>query len=539
MMPTDTPMTPLAFLERSALVWPEQIAAVDGDRRMTYAEAADHVTRLAHGLTGLGLEPGDRVAYLAPNSMEVLWSHFAVPLAGGVLVTINTRLAAEEVRYILEHSGAKVVMVAPELWEQLASIKDRTPVQAVVMLPDADGTSAPVEGTIDYTGLIASGSAEPIPWEVDDEDATISINYTSGTTGRPKGVMYTHRGAYLNSLNQVIHQGFSRSSVYLWTLPMFHCNGWCTAWAVTAMAGTHVCLRAVRGPDIWRLVGQEGVTHLCGAPTVLSIMAADQGAHRLDPPVTVTTAGAAPSPTIIEKFNALNASLRHVYGLTETYGPYTVCEMRPEWAELDPAALAVQMARQGVSMVAADRVRVIDTMHPDADELVDVPSDGATMGEIVMRGNITMKGYFNDPEATDEAFRGGWFHSGDLGVIHPHGYVQLLDRAKDVIVSGGENISTVEVEQAILRHEGVTDVAVIGVPDPRWGEVPKAFVVLAAGEQATPEEIIAHVKTRIAKYKAPKHVEIVAELPKTATGKIRKHELRDKEWAGRDSKIQG
>lgn len=538
MFDTDTPMTPLSFLERASTVHPEQVMAVDGARRLSYRDAAEHVTRLAHALRGLGVQPGDRVAYLAPNTTEVLLSHFAVPLAGAVLVTINTRLAPAEVHYICDHSSARVVFVDPQLWAQAEPLRDSLPNATFVLLPDEQGAAAAVPGVLDYTDLITGAEATPIPWEVDDEDATISINYTSGTTGRPKGVMYTHRGAYLNSLNQIIHQGFSRPSVYLWTLPMFHCNGWCTAWAVTAVAATHVCLRAVRGPDIWRLITEEGVTHLCGAPTVLSIMAADEAAAPLTRPLTVTTAGAAPSPTIIEKFTRLNATIVHVYGLTETYGPYTVCEVQPDWADLDPGELANQMARQGVAMVASDRVRVIDTLH-ESEGLIDVPMDGATMGEIVMRGNITMKGYFGDPEATAEAFRGGWFHSGDLGVMHPRGYIQLLDRAKDVIVSGGENISTVEVEQAVLRHPAVSDVAVIGVPDERWGEVPKAFVVLAAGRQLEEGELIAHVKSKIAGYKAPKSVAFVDELPKTATGKIRKHELREAEWAGKGSRIQG
>ena len=467
MFDTDTPMTPLSFLERASTVHPDQVMAVDGGRRLSYREAAEHVTRLAHALRGLGVQPGDRVAYLAPNTTEVLLSHFAVPLAGGVLVTINTRLAPAEVQYICEHSSARVIFVDPQLWAQVEPLRDGLPGATFVLLPDDQGQAAAVPGVIDYTDLVADAETTPIPWEVEDEDTTMSINYTSGTTGRPKGVMYTHRGAYLNSLNQIIHQGFSRQSVYLWTLPMFHCNGWCTAWAVTAVAATHICLRAVRGPDIWRLINEEGVTHLCGAPTVLSIMAADEAAAPLSRPLTVTTAGAAPSPTIIEKFTRLNATIVHVYGLTETYGPYTVCEVQPDWADLDPGELANQMARQGVAMVASDRVRVIDTLH-ESEGLIDVPMDGATMGEIVMRGNITMKGYFDDPEATAEAFRGGWFHSGDLGVMHPRGYIQLLDRAKDVIVSGGENISTVEVEQAVLRHPAVTYDAVIVVPDERW-----------------------------------------------------------------------
>jgi fatty-acyl-CoA synthase len=539
LIPTDLPMTPLAFLERAMIVRPDQLAAVDGDRRMTFKEAAAHVTQLAHALTGHGLEPGDRVAYLAPNSMETLWAHFAVPLAGGVLVTINTRLAREEVRYILEHSAAKIVMVDPTLWPIVDAIRDTVPAQAYVVLPDEAGAEVRIEGTRTYREILASGSHDPLPWEVEDEDATITINYTSGTTGRPKGVMYTHRGAYLSSLNQVMHQGFTRDSVYLWTLPMFHCSGWGTGWAVVAAGGVQVCLRGVRGPEIWRLIDSEGITHLCGASTVLTIIAGDPAAHPLTRSFIVTTGGAPPPPTIIEKLNALNVTICHVYGLTETYGPYTVCEPQAAWADLDPVALAVQMARQGVGMIAADRVRVVNTFGDSDDELVDVPADGKSMGEIVMRGNTTMKGYYNDPEATEEAFRGGWFHSGDLGVMHPDGYVQLVDRAKDIIISGGENISTVQVEQAILRNPAVGDVAVVGVPDERWGEVPRAFVVLNGGMDLTEQELITDVRSHLAHFKAPKTVEFVSELPKTSTGKIRKHELRSQAWAGRATLIQG
>ncbi|PIE25897.1 MAG: acyl-CoA synthetase [Micrococcales bacterium] len=537
MTPTDTPLTPLAFLERAATIHPGQVAVVDGGRRLTYAQAAEHVTRLANALRDLGVRPGDRVAYITANSTEMLLAHYAVPLAHAVLVAVNTRLAPQEVRYILEHSGASVVMIDPGLWDLMSGYHQELGLRAVVSLPAQAGDIRTVAGTRNYTGLVQAGSPDPLPWEVDDEDRTITINYTSGTTGRPKGVMYTHRGAYLNSLNQVVHQRLTRESNYLWTLPMFHCNGWCNTWAVTAAAGRHVVLRAVRGADIWQLLAQEKITHLCGAPTVLTTMATAENAHQLTEPLLVTTAGAAPSPTIIEKFNAMNATVVHVYGLTETYGPYTVCEPQPEWAGLNPHDLAVQMARQGVAMVAADPVRVVE--FGSGDELTDVPPDGETMGEIVMRGNCTMKGYYDDEKATADAFAGGWFHSGDLGVMHPRGYVQLLDRAKDVIISGGENISTVEVEQAVLRHQAVADVAVIAIPDETWGEVPKAIVVLDAGHDATQDDIIAHVKSHIAGYKAPKAVEFAAELPKTATGKIRKHELREKEWTGRQNRIQG
>jgi fatty-acyl-CoA synthase len=513
----QTPLTPLRFLERAAEVHPGAVAVVDGGRRLTYREMAAQATRLARALQDAGIGPGDRVAFCSLNTAELLIAHFAVPLAGAVLVAINTRLAAEEIRYICDHSGARLLFVSGAL---LGSVPD--------------GLAAEVVGIEDgYPAFLARGGDQPLPWAVDDEDATISINYTSGTTGRPKGVMYTHRGAYLNSLGEVVHSGFDQATRYLWTLPMFHCNGWCTTWAVTAVAGRHVCLPAVRGEAIWAALDGEGITHLNGAPTVLTTIATAAQAHRLERPLTVTTAGAAPSPTTIAQLEGIGARVIHVYGLTETYGPYSVCEYQPEWAALDTPRRATLLARQGVGMLISDRMRVVD------DQMRDVPADGATMGEIVMRGNNVMKGYYADAAATGQAFRGGWFHSGDLGVMHPDGYVQLLDRAKDVVVSGGENISTVEVEQALLAHEAVLDVAVIGVPDQRWGERPKAFVVLKPGAQVTEQELIAHVQGRLARYKAPGAVEFLVELPRTSTGKVQKYELREKEWAGRTERIQG
>jgi fatty-acyl-CoA synthase len=357
-----------------------------------------------------------------------------------------------------------------------------------------------------YDDLLARGNDEPLPWTVEDESSTLSINYTSGTTGKPKGVMYHHRGAHLNSFGEIIHSAHTPDSVYLWTLPMFHCNGWCTPWALTAIGGTHVCLREIRGDAIWALIREHRVTHLNGAPTVVTtILTMEQKGFRIV----------------------------HVYGLTETYGPYTVNQYQRAWDGLGPEERAARQARQGVGMICADPVRVVD------ESMRDVPADGVTMGEIVMRGNNVMKGYYEDPDGTAKAFAGSWFHSGDLGVMHPDGYIELRDRAKDVVISGGENISTIEVEQAIVSHPAVLEAAVIGVPDEKWGEVPKGFVVLADGGSATPEELIEHVKVKIARYKAPKTVEIVAELPKTSTGKVQKFELRKKEWSGETHRIRG
>jgi fatty-acyl-CoA synthase len=532
-----TALTPLALLGRSAEVFPDKTAVVHGDRRMSYREVAAEATRLARALQASGIGPGDRVAYLCPNIPEMLVAHFGVPLAGAVLVAINTRLSPEEIAYICDHSGARLLVADTEFLPPLAPVlPGLRGLQDVVAVVDPSGPDAggPVEAAhLSYADLLSRGTDDPLPWTVDDELSTITINYTSGTTGRPKGVMYSHRGAYLNALGEVVHSRFDPESVYLWTLPMFHCNGWCTPWAVTGIGGTHVCLRAVRAETIWRLLDQERVTHLDGAPTVLVTMANAPQAHRLDRELVVTTAGAPPSPTVIARMRDLGARIVHVYGLTETYGPYAINEWQPGWSGLPPEEQAQRQARQGVGMIQADQVRVVDeAMH-------DVPRDGSTMGEILMRGNNVMKGYFRDVEATDKAFRGGWFHSGDLGVQHPDGYVQLRDRAKDIIISGGENISTVEVEQAIDSHPGVLECAVIGVPDEKWGERPKAFVVRRPDAEVTEAELIGHVHARIARYKAPKAVEFVEALPKTSTGKVQKFELRDKEWAGHVSRIQG
>jgi fatty-acyl-CoA synthase len=530
----DTPLTPLAFLGRSADVFGDRTAIVYGDRRVTYTEFAAETTRVAHALRGSGIGPGDRVAYLLPNVPEMLVAHFAVPLAGAVLVAINTRLATEEVRYILDHSGAKLLVVDAALYPTVAPLAGRlASVEEIVTVVDPAQPGDGAGSGVTYADLLARGDDEPLAWEVADETSCISLNYTSGTTGRPKGVQYSHRGAYLNSFGEVVHSGHTFDSVYLWTLPMFHCNGWCTPWAITAVGGTHVCLREVRGDVVWQLIREHGVTHLNGAPTVVTTILRAPEAAPLERPITITTAGAPPSPTTIGHAERMGFRIVHVYGLTETYGPYTVNQYQRGWDALAPEERAVRQARQGVGMVCADRVRVVD---PD---MRDVPADGVTMGEVVMRGNNVMLGYFDDPDATEKAFAGGWFHSGDLGVLHPDGYVELRDRAKDVIVSGGENISTIEVEQAVVSHPAVLEAAVIGVPDERWGERPKAFVVLADGQSASPEELIEHVKTRIARYKAPGTVELVSQLPKTSTGKVQKFELREKEWSGEASRIRG
>ena len=534
-----TALSPLSFLERSARVWPGKVAVVYGARRLTYRELAAEAQRVARALRASGVRPGDRVAYLMPNLPEMLIAHFAVPLSGAVLVAVNTRLTAEEVAYILSHSGAKMVVVdAALLPTAVAAAKDVETVTELVVaedteLADPDPDPGDEPRLVSYSEFLARAAGEPLSWSVSDELAPIAINYTSGTTGLPKGVIYTHRGAYLNCFGEIIHSRHDENSVYLWTLPMFHCNGWCTPWSLTAIGGTHVCLREVRGDAIWEQLREHDVTHLNAAPTVVSTILNAREAGPLARPVLITTAGAPPSPTTIAHMERMGFRVVHVYGLTETYGPISFCQSQPQWAGLSSQDRAVLQARQGVSMIQAEGLRVVD------EEMADVPADASTMGEIVMRGNNVMAGYYRDPDATAAAFRGGWFHSGDLGVMHPDGYIELRDRIKDIVISGGENISTVEVEQALMSHPAVLDVAVVGVPDDRWGERPKAFVVLRAGHSATPEELIAYVRTKIARYKAPRDIDITPELPKTSTGKIQKFVLRDSEWAGRSHRVHG
>ena len=525
-----TELTPLSFLERSALVYPSKTAMVDGERRITYGRMAGRTTRMANAMAASGVGPGDRVAFLCTNIPEMLIAHFAPALLGAVLVAVNVRLSPEEIRYILDHSGANLLVGETHLLAGLAGIADQLTTVSEIVGIDRTGARAGFPVT-DFDEFMARGSDRQRPWEVDDEERTISINYTSGTTGRPKGVMYTHRGAYLNALGEIIHSRHSPDSVYLWSLPMFHCNGWCTTWGVTAIGGTHVCLPKVDPAEVWSLIDSEKVTHFNAAPTVLIGLANAPEAHPFPRPVTITTAGAPPSPTIIEAMENLGAEIVHMYGLTETYGPHTVCELQPGVPEMPVDERARFLARQGVSFIVADPTRVVD------DRMQDIPQDAAGLGEVVMRGNNVMKGYFDNPEGTGEAFRGGYFHSGDIAVWHPDGYIDLRDRSKDIIISGGENISTIEVEKAIASHPAVLECAVVAVPHERWGERPKAFVVRKSGRTASPREIIDHVRDRIAPFKAPDEVEIVGSLPKTSTGKIQKFVLRDREWEGRDRRI--
>jgi fatty-acyl-CoA synthase len=514
-------LTPVSFLRRSAYMFPEKTAVVYGGRRYTYSELEERVDRLSSRLRQAGLQKADRVAFLCPNTPPMLEAHFAVPAAGLVLVAINTRLGRDEVSYIVEHSGARMAFVDAELEELLAEVGEEV---ERVRIDDTGEQGDPYE---DY---LAKGSPEPAPDVLEDEEETISINYTSGTTGRPKGVMYTHRGAYLSALGNAIEIGMGYETKYLWTLPMFHCNGWTYPWAVTAVSGTHVCLRKVEPPRIWELFEEEGITHYCAAPTVQIGIVNEESAHRLKTPVTAAIAGAPPSPTLLGGLLELNIRPMHIYGLTETYGPITTSGVHPEWEGLEMDERARLMARQGQGYTTADLVRVVD------ENMQDVERDGETMGEIVMHGNMVAKGYFDNEEATEEAFEGGWYHSGDVAVWHPDGYVEIRDRDKDIIVSGGENISTIEVEQTVSRHPAVMEAAVVAIPDEKWGERPKAFVVLKKEQEATEEEIIDFCKEHIARFKAPAAVEFT-ELPKTSTGKVQKFVLRDKEWAGQEKRV--
>jgi fatty-acyl-CoA synthase len=517
-----TELTPVAFLRRNAYVYPEKTAVVHGERRYTYAEFAARVNRLAAGLLAAGLGKHERVAFLAPNTPALLEAHFAVPAAGAVLVAINTRLNAPEIEYILQDCSARFLFVDHELYPLVEGL-DQSALQ-VVHIHDSGTPEDP------YEAFLEAASPEPGPDLLQDEEEPISMNYTSGTTGRPKGVLYSHRGAYLNALGEALETGLSLDSVYLWTLPMFHCNGWCFTWAVTAVGGTHVCLRQVDPERVWDLLESEKVTHYNGAPTVQIMLLNSPKARRLERPVTVTIAGAPPSPTLLEQLQAFNFRPIHVYGLTETYGPIAVCAWHQEWDELPQDEQAGLLARQGQAYRTADLLRVVD------ENSRDVPQDGETMGEVAMHGNNVMKGYFGQPEATAEAFRDGWFHSGDLAVWHPDGNIELRDRKKDIIISGGENISTIEVEQTVAGHPAVLECAVVAIPHDKWGERPKAFVTLKESEEATEEEIVAFCRERLAHFKCPDAVEF-GPLPKTSTGKVQKYVLRDKEWQGRDKRI--
>ena len=515
-------LTPVDFLRRSARVYPDKTAVIHGRRRYSYAQFAERAARLASGLHAAGFVAGDRVAILSPNAPALLEAHFAVPAAGGVLVPINTRLQTSEIDYILSHSGARFLFVDEALYPQVADLA--LAALELVRIADSGETDDP------YERFLAAAAADPLPRVVADEESPLSMNYTSGTTGQPKGVLCTHRGAYLNAMGQIVEIGFDRDTRFLWTLPMFHCNGWCCTWAITAVAGTHVCLRQVEPAAIWDLLEREHITHYSGAPTIHIMMVNSPAARLLDHPVTVAMGGAPPSPTLLARMQELHFEPIHLYGLTETYGPIAICTWPDEWNNLPPEEQARLRARQGQGYITAEEVRVVDR------DGRDVPCDGETLGEVAMRGNTIMKGYYQQPEATTEAFRHGLFHSGDLAVWHPDGYIELRDRHKDIIISGGENISTIEVEQALARHPAILECAVVAMPHDKWGERPKAFVALKDGHSADEAAIIAFCREQLAHFKCPDAVAF-GPLPKTSTGKVQKYVLREREWEGRERRI--
>lgn len=501
-------LSPVSFLERAAAVFAQRPAVVDGEFHCTYEQFWDRAQRLAGLLTDHGVATGDRVAVLAPNTHMLLEAHYGVPAAGAVLVAMNSRLAPAEIAYVLEHSGARLVLVDG----QYQGVLDQTRAHMSDVAPG-------VITSDEYDARVATSPRHRV--EVADERSLLAINYTSGTTGKPKGVMYHHRGAYLQALAMAYHAGMDTSSRYLWTLPMFHTNGWCFPWAVTAAGAVHHCLRGVEPGEIWENLHERGITHLCAAPTVLAMLAEHPAAAPPDHRVRVFAGGAPPWPALLSRMRELGIDVRHLYGLTETYGPAMVCEWQPEWNEHSEHDQARLVARQGIANVIAEPARVVDA---DGN---DVAADGETSGEIVLRGNDVMLGYYRDDEATAAASIDGWFRTGDMGVLHPDGYLELRDRIKDVIISGGENIASVEVENALTEHRDVSEAAVVAEPHPKWGEVPVAYVSPRAGSTVGEQDLAEFVRDRIARFKVPHRI-VFGELPKTSTGKLQKGVLRER-----------
>ncbi|MBL8387989.1 MAG: acyl-CoA synthetase [Hydrogenophaga sp.] len=520
------PISPLSFIERTAEVYPERLAIVHGSLRQTWAQTYARTRQLASALRKAGIGKNDTVAVMLPNTPPMVEAHFGVPMAGAVLNALNTRLDPEAIAFMLDHGEAKAVIVDPEFAGTMAKalkLRQATTPLLVIDVQDAlfTGESQPI-GSTTYEAFIAGGDPA-FAWQLPgDEWDAIALNYTSGTTGNPKGVVYHHRGAAMNAISNILEWDMPKHAVYLWTLPMFHCNGWCFPWTVAARAGVNVCLRRVEAQTIFDLMRAHGVTHYCGAPIVQGLLVNAPAAMKEGIPagVKAMVAGAAPPASMIEGMEQMGFDLTHVYGLTEVYGPATVCAKHEAWNDLDIGERARLNARQGVRYHLERDVRVLnpETMQP-------VPLDGETMGEIMFKGNIAMKGYLKNPKATQEAFAGGWFHSGDLAVQYADGYFKIKDRSKDIIISGGENISSIEVEDVLYRHPDVLAAAVVARPDPKWGETPCAFVELKFGVHTTPEDIVKHCKQHLAGFKVPRYV-VFGELPKTSTGKIQKFELR-------------
>jgi len=518
------PLSPLSFLERTAQIYPQRTSVIHGARRFTWRDTYTRCRRLASALAQRGIGRGDTVAVMLPNVPAMVEAHFGVPMTGAVLNTLNTRLDPEAIAFMLAHGEAKVLITDPEFAAIIAPALEllEGPKPLVIDALDVEYPGTTCVGEIEYEDFLAKGDPA-YAWSLPaDEWDAIALNYTSGTTGNPKGVVFHHRGAYLNSASNIISWGMPQHAVYLWTLPLFHCNGWCFAWTLAANAGVNVCLRKVDVALIYELIREHKVSHFCGAPIVHGMLInAPEGLRAgIEHKVSALIAGAAPPAAIIEGMERIGFDITHVYGLTETYGPASVCAKHPEWDELPIAQRAERNGRQGVRYHMQEAITVLDpqTMEP-------VPADGETMGEIMFRGNLVMKGYLKNEKATEEAFAGGWFHTGDLAVMHPDGYVKIKDRSKDVIISGGENISSLEVEDVLYRHPAVMTAAVVARPDEKWGEVPAAYIEVKEDARVTVEDIIAHCREHLARYKVPKHVEFCV-LPKTSTGKIQKFVLR-------------
>ena len=518
------PLSPLSFIARAAEVYPERTAVVHGDHAATWSETYARCRRLASALARRGVGRGETVAVMAPNTPAMVEAHFGVPMAGAVLNAINVRLDAQTIAFILRHGEARVLLTDREFSPTIAEALSLLGEDERLLVVDIDDALAPSGeriGDLDYEALLAEGDPAYAWQPPADEWDAIALNYTSGTTGNPKGVVYHHRGAYLNAVGNALTWGMTGHPVYLWTLPMFHCNGWCFPWTLAALAGTNVCLRRVEAAAMTRAMDRHGVTHLCGAPIVMGMLLNAPDARPRPVRVRMMTAGAAPPAAVLEGMERLGFDVTHVYGLTETYGPFTVCAWKDAWDTLPDAERAAIKARQGVAYPVQEALMVADPAT-----LAPVPRDGATMGEILTRGNVVMKGYLKNPAATEEAFAGGWFHTGDLAVWHPDGYVEIRDRSKDIIISGGENISTIEVEGVLYRHLAVLEAAVVARPDETWGETPCAFVTLKDGMNATEAEIIAFCREHLARFKVPKTV-VFGPLPKTSTGKMQKYLLRE------------